>query len=120
MDFPVDADILIVMLGTNDLLQGTSPEMVSSRMERFLECLNQEKILLIAPPTMKFGEWVQDQELIDDSIALAKHYQTLTKRLGVRYADAGQWNVPIAYDGVHLTMEGHRVFAESVYKELID
>ena len=120
VDFPVDADILIVMLGTNDLLQGTSPEMVSSRMERFLECLNQEKILLIAPPTMKFGEWVQDQELIDDSIALAKHYQTLTKRLGVRYADAGQWNVPIAYDGVHLTMEGHRVFAESVYKELID
>ncbi|MFQ7125486.1 MAG: GDSL-type esterase/lipase family protein, partial [Eisenbergiella sp.] len=35
-DFPADTDLLIVMLGTNDLLQGRSPEQAAARLERFL------------------------------------------------------------------------------------
>ena len=118
VDFPADADFLIMMLGTNDLLQGASPETVIGRMERFVKPLAQEKLLLIAPPPMKFGQWVQDQELIDDSITLAKAYQALSERLGIRFADAGEWNIPLAYDGVHLTEEGHRAFAEGVIEYL--
>ena len=34
--FPSDTDLLIVMLGTNDLLQGRSPEQAAERLERFL------------------------------------------------------------------------------------
>ena len=34
--FPDDTDLLIVMLGTNDLLQGRSPEQAAERLERFL------------------------------------------------------------------------------------
>ena len=34
--FPADTDLLIVMLGTNDLLQGRSPEQAAERLERFL------------------------------------------------------------------------------------
>ena len=119
VDFPADADLLIIMLGTNDLLQGASPETVSSRMERFVKPLAQEKLLLIAPPPMKFGQWVQDQELIDDSITLAKAYQALSERLDIRFADAGEWNIPLAYDGVHLTQEGHRAFAEGLIEYLL-
>ena len=118
VEFPADADLLIIMLGTNDLLQGVSPETVCHRMKRFLEPLNREKLLLIAPPTMKVGAWVPSQKLIDDSKYLAKLYQTLAERLSVRFIDAGQWNVPLAYDGVHLTEEGHRVFAEELIEYL--
>lgn len=120
VSFPSDTDLLIVMLGTNDLLQFSSPDIICSKMQQFLESLtlDREKILLIAPPPMKFGEWVSDQELIDDSIALAKHYQILAERLGVRFADAGEWNIPLAYDGVHLTEEGHRAFAEGLFNYL--
>ena len=32
--FPDDTDLLIVMLGTNDLLQGRSPEQAAERLER--------------------------------------------------------------------------------------
>ena len=116
--FPVDADLLVVMLGTNDLLQGESVEIVSRRMQRFLEPLDRKKLLLIAPPPMKFGEWVQNQELIDDSITLAEQYQALSERLGIRFINAGNWNIPLAFDGVHLTEEGHRVFAKGLIEYL--
>lgn len=120
VDFPADADLLIIMLGTNNLLQSWPLEAACGKMERFLEsiALDQDKILLIAPPPMKFGQWVQDQKLIDDSITLTKQYQALSARLGTRFADAGQWNIPLAYDGVNMTQEGHRAFAEGLFNYL--
>ena len=38
--FPADTDLLTVMLGTNDLLQGRGPETAAERMERFLSALD--------------------------------------------------------------------------------
>ena len=51
-DFPADTDLLIIMLGTNDLLQGRSPEQAVKRLDRFLSgiSLDRSKILVIAPP----------------------------------------------------------------------
>lgn len=118
--FPADTDCLIIMLGTNDLLQFCSPEATCAKMERFLESLtlDRDKILLIAPPPVKFGEWVPDQELIDESMALAKHYKALAKHLAIRFADAGEWNISLTYDGVHLTEEGHRALANGLFNYL--
>ena len=118
--FPVDTDILIIMLGTNDLLQSRSPESAGRNMQKFLESveLDRNKILLIAPPPMKLGAWVQDLKLISDSIALAKLYQMLALRLGIRFANAGKWNVSLSYDGVHFTEEGHIAFAEGLINYL--
>ena len=54
---PADTDLLIVMLGTNDLLQGCSPEQAAERLGRFLAAvpLDRSKVLLIAPPPMTLG-----------------------------------------------------------------
>ena len=53
-------DLLIIMLGGNDLLQGNSVKTVVKRMEVFLEHidLDKSKVLLIGPPPMQRGEWV--------------------------------------------------------------
>lgn len=53
--FPVHKDLLIVMLGTNDLLQGCSPTQAAERLDRFLSgiCLERSKLLLIAPPPVQ-------------------------------------------------------------------
>ena len=120
-EFPESADLLIVMLGTNDLLQGSSVDQVTNRMEVFLNglTLEKDKVLLIAPPPMQPGEWVLGQGLIDASMQLAEAYQRLAKRLGVRFADAGKWDVSLAFDGVHFTEEGHKAFAEGLFKELM-
>ena len=119
-DFPTDTDLLIVMLGTNDLLQGRSPEQAAARLERFLSdiSLDRSKIVLIAPPPMKQGTWVLDQQFIDDSRTFARLCQTLAEQLGTRFADAGKWDVPLAYDGVHFTEQGHNTFAAELLEEL--
>ncbi len=119
-DFPADTDLLILMLGTNDLLQGRGPEAAAGKLERFLSSLSlgQNKILLNAPPPVVLGEWVPNQQLVDDSHALAQCCRTLAERLGVRFSDAGEWNISLAYDGVHFTKQGHRAFAVGLLEVL--
>ena len=118
--FPADTALLIVMLGTNDLLQGRSPEQAAERLERFLSGipLDRSKILLIAPTPMTLGEWVPSPQPIDDSRAFARLCQALAERLGVRFADAGKWDISLAYDGVHFTEQGHKNFAAGLLEEL--
>lgn len=113
-------DIFAIMLGTNDLLQGNPAEASCSRMEAFLRFLQPKcgQILLIAPPPMKRGAWVTEENLIAESVKLAGEYQALAQKLGIAFADAGQWNVDLAFDGVHFTEEGHRAFAEGLYRHL--
>ena len=118
--FPADTDLLIIMLGTNDLLQGRSPEQAAERLERFLSgvSLDRSRTLLIAPPPVALGAWVPSPQLIDDSRAFARLCQTLAKQMGIRFADAGRWDIPLAYDGVHFTEQGHKAFAAKLLEEL--
>ena len=117
--FPQDTDLLIIMLGTNDLLQFWTPEAAAEKMENFLAplTLDRKKILLLAPPPMTYGEWVQDQELIEDAVSLGNRYEALAQRMGIRFAriDCGPM---MAHDGVHLTEEGHRTFSADLYNYL--
>lgn len=89
-------------------------------MERFLLDipLDRSKILLIAPPPMTLGEWVPSQQLIDDSHTFARLCQALAEQLGIRFADAGKWDISLAYDGVHFTEQGHKAFAARLLEEL--
>ena len=116
-EFPAGTDLLMVMLGTNDLLQLDCPEATAERMEAFLTglSLSREKLLLIAPPAMVPGAWVQDADLIRDSAALAVCYRALSEKLGIHFADGSDWAVEMAFDGVHFTQKGHRQFAEELY-----
>ena len=118
--FPADTDLLIVMLGTNDLLQGRSPEQAAVSLKRFLSgiSLDRSKILLIAPPPMTLGAWVPSQQLIDASRTFARLCQALAKQMDLRFVDAGKWDIPLAYDGVHFAPQGHRAFAAGLCEAL--
>lgn len=111
--FPADTDLLILMLGTNDLLQGCGPEKAAGKLEHFLSgvSLDRRHIFLIAPPPMALGEWVPSQSLVKNSHIFARRCQALAARLGIPFADAGDWDIALAYDGVHFTPQGHKAFA---------
>ena len=117
---PADTDLLIVMLGTNDLLQGRTPAAVTEDMRRFLESLplERQKMLLIAPPPMVPGTWVQHEQLVEYSHTLARCYRELARKLGIRFADAGAWQISLAFDGVHFTEQGHKAFARGLTEEV--
>ena len=113
-------DLLLVMLGGNDLLQGNSVEAVAQRMEAFLARIPLEKsqIVLIGPPRMKQGAWITDDRLLEDCVRLNVSYRTVAERLGVRFVDATDWNIDVTFDGVHYSEMGHQTFAEQLWLAL--
>ena len=117
---PGGFDRVVIMLGTNDLLQGASPESAAARMETFLQGLGTPpaSLLLIAPPPLQPSAWVEEESLPAASRRLAVLYKELAARLGVPFADAGAWGVSLAFDGVHFTPQGHAAFAAGLMKEL--
>ena len=111
-----ESDFLLVMLGTNDLLQGLSPEETAARMKTFLQqlLLRHRRILLILPPPMKRGSWVASDSLVEASRALAGEYRQLAEQLKIPFADTRRWNVDLTFDGVHFSEEGHHTFAANI------
>ena len=123
----IEADILTVMLGSNDLLQVPCPSATecAGRMKRFLTALlhadgweKSRKILLVAPPPMTPGTWVQDEQTIAVSRCLAPCYEDTAKMLGINFADAGSWGIDLAFDGVHFSEMGHLAFAQGIQQAL--
>lgn len=116
---------LWVMLGSNDLLSGANiyAEDVTERMEHFLQELllspafaeSKIRLRLIASPPMQPGTWT-DNRVIAESHRLGTFYAKLAERLGVAFTDAGE--VPLLYDGVHFTEQGHLLFAERMLNVL--
>lgn len=122
-----EADILTVMLGSNDLLQPSSPPAreCADRMERFLATLLHAagwekflKVLLVAPPPMALGDWVQDEKIIAASRRLAECYEDIARLLNIGFADAGTWGIGLTYDGVYFSEMGHLAFAKGISKAL--
>ena len=115
-------DLVVVMLGCNDLLEGRSAETATARMNGFLEELGSAgvRILLIAPPPMRRGDWVQSQELIRESEKLGINYRRLAEKKGIFFADAENWGVELLFDGVHFSPSGHTVFARKLTDLLAD
>ena len=113
-------DVFLVMLGTNDLLQGATATEATTRMGAFLTTLlpHCKQILLVAPPPMKRGAWVPTDELVAESINLAEEYKLLAEKLHIPFVDTRHWNIKLTFDGVHFTEEGHHTFAENLRKEL--
>ena len=123
---------LWIMLGSNDLLNDKTPSAATAaaRMKNFLSFLipqdsfrsGEMQILLIAPPRMLSGEWTTRQIQAEsallgsclrrtaDELCQTHHFSAQQ----LIFADAGSWDLPVTFDGVHLTETGHRKFAENI------
>ena len=113
-------DLFVVMLGSNDLLQGSPAPIVSARMKWFLERLPMENrhILLIAPPSMQSGDWVTEEELVLHSKNLIAEYRQLARQNSYVFADTSTWKIDITFDGVHFSETGHNTFAGNLHQLL--
>lgn len=114
------ADLLLVMLGTNDLLQGTSAEEASHRMEAFLRHMipHCQQIILVCPPPLKRGAWVCTDQLVEESCRLADAFRLLCLRCGISCVDTRHWNIDLTFDGVHFSETGNHTFAHNLVAHL--
>ncbi len=118
-----EGDIFLVMLGTNDILFSYYPkaEPVIEKMRRLLEWigkLNPKFTTLIVGPVYVGGRMGDMEAFHTESIRLNEGYQNLCREYGVAFADAGRWEIPLAFDDVHFTEEGHRIFAGHITEYL--
>lgn len=123
-------DSFFIMLGTNDLLNLSRPDIrkVADRMELFIRHAishpvlegKRGRILLAAPPRTEIGRFGQEAGAYDrESEKFGICYREIAERYGVCFVDAAAWKVPLAHDGVHIAPEGHQVFAEQLWKFMI-
>lgn len=119
---------LWIMLGTNDILHNPqmTAESVTERMERFLKKIMEReeirngsiRIRLISPVHLRRGQWVETDERCRESERLDDCYRGLAGKLGIAFTCAGDWDIPVLFDGVHFSEDGHRKFADCAIREL--
>ena len=116
-------DVFAVMLGSNDLLMTLEPDAqeAARKMEAFISWLKEHKgcpeILLIAPAYVSDAGGTDPlySRYNEESIKMNEGFRALAQKYGILFADAGKWNIPLAFDQVHFSEEGHKVFAGKIF-----
>ena len=105
-------DLLILDLGLNDLMRmyPVRAEGSADRMRDLLHHLRESfptlRILLPAPGPIRIPE----EELMRQVRRLYRCYEVLAREAGADFLDPGE--LDLAWDGIHLSEEGHRQMAE--------
>ena len=113
------SDIFVMMLGTNDILLTDHPDadVAVEKMDRFLHWFMQEgyvcRLFIIGPVPIgdKSGELSVYHK---ESIRMNSGFEKLCEKYKVLYRDAGKWDIPLGFDGVHFSEDGHRVFCRHI------
>ena len=108
-------DRLMIMLGTNDILIGREVRQSIRNMERLLaqlqEAFPQLPIMVLSPPRMTHSGTEETLEQLTQGLEQA------AGQAGAAFLDCRGWEIPLAFDGVHFTQDGHDLFARRLADE---
>ena len=119
-------DLLIVMLGTNDVKErlGMNPACIAIGLERLLLKAmsvpawknNTPNILVVCPPHIGEGLWDEPmgKGCPEKSRVLAQYYKPKCDALGVHFLDAEGIAEFNQVDFMHLTRKGHASLAQAL------
>jgi len=116
-------DLVIIMLGTNDLKASFNHSIEDIRAAARALCLqvlefdyapyDKPEIMLVAPvPFIKSADIGEEfSQKITESRQLAPAYYHIAQELNISFLDAGRVIKPSKVDGIHWSEKGHRDFA---------
>lgn len=112
-------DLVLVMLGTNDVLGDPDAERIAQSMRAFLLALRQKlpdcPVLLTAPPIVRgYGETAEEA-----SMELPALYEALAEELGLAFTDSSTWQIAMGADGVHFSPRGHAIYAAKMAQRIL-
>ncbi len=110
-------DLFIMMLGTNDILLTSHPDADAavSRMEQFLQWRGRGNFsceFMVLGPAYVSDEDAELATYHKESRRMNAGFESLCRTYSIPYHNVGDWGIPLSYDGVHFSEDGHRVFAE--------
>ncbi len=124
-------DIVVVMLGTNDLKTRFSvgPSDIAASLERLVTMLRffcaapgrtQPKVLLVAPPPIQEVDWLAEKFIGGalKSQGLAAAIGRSAERLGVAFLDAGAHVAVSPIDGLHYDAATHRTLGLAIAEQV--
>ena len=127
-------DLVIVMLGTNDLKKrfNLTPKNIKSSMSRLINTIKSidfdtfgktPKILLVSPiridrDVVNVINSNYDLESAKKSEELPNFYKELAENTGCYFFDAGSVAKPAKKDCVHMDANSHKLLAEAISKEV--
>ena len=110
-------DLLIIMLGSNDLDATLSVDSVKERVKTMCRAAiswkKADRLLLVAPPINRRSREIESLSY-DMNEALAE----LAQELGVEFADAGAWEFELACDHDHLSEKDQEIVADELLKSI--
>ena len=125
----VPADLLILMLGTNDVkaIFPTTPESIAASMGRMIDTAKEElapyggRILLVGPlpilPEMRYSEYAEMygyEAAAGRAAALRPLYRVLAEEKGVFYWEPSDAVEVSLIDALHMSAQGQARFGEEI------
>lgn len=117
---PVDADVLVLMGGTNDVRHGTRFAEAEASYESIIGTVGADRVLIAAiPPYQPAPEAAMDYEADLASWAYGEGYPLIDPWLFARGAD-GQWAPATSADGIHPTAAGYERLGRELHELILD
>lgn len=126
-----DFDLIVIMLGTNDLLKEIhyEPERTAEALRQYIRetrvVYGDTKFLIISPILAReeslthpiFGE-LYSQKSVDDSKRLGEVIEKMTKEEDVYFMNAADFAKASDIDGIHMTVEEHEKLGRAAAKKI--
>lgn len=127
-----DFDLVIIMLGTNDLLNasGAKPEQIAESLKKFADMIRSSsnpEILIISPIFIRKScmdhpvfSTLYSMESVIYSEKTAEFAEAMARKENLHFMDASKFAQASDIDGIHLDPAGHEKLAKAVYDKISD
>ncbi|GAA4286187.1 hypothetical protein GCM10022262_05460 [Georgenia daeguensis] len=116
---PVEADVLVIVAGTNDVGSGEPAECTRDNLRRVAEVVGAQRVVLSAVPPIDAAPHLATELNVElEDLAAEERWEWVDAPAGLR--QGGRFAEGMASDGLHPTEAGARVLGEAIREVVLD